>query len=240
MRPAIKAEIKKVLSIRSTYVLLAAALLMLGVFSFYALGYRMIGTFNPRLTQAVLDGVNFTAIFVAIIASLNITHEYRYNTIAHSFTSINRRSKVLLAKLLVVSCLALAFHALASVFAVVMTWWGAAVNGAGLGSQEFYFVDTIWRTTFYMLAWTWLGLLFGLLFRHVLGAVATLLILPSTVEGLLSIVVKENSKYLPLTALEQVHTGTALTPAQGALVFSAYLIAGYLVAWWLFLRRDAS
>jgi ABC-2 type transport system permease protein len=239
MQALIKAEVRKLLTIRSTYFVTGAALLLLGILTFWAMGYK--GENAPNLLQSsIQEGAGMVAAFVAIIAALNITHEYRYNTIMYTLTSANNRSKVLIAKLAVICGYALVFMVVAALLSVLLTWFGASFRAADLVPQQFFYWDMIWRSTFQVLAWALLGLMFGFLFRHVVGTIVALFLLPSTVEGLLSLLLKENIKYLPYTALEQVHTGALLSPAKGALVFSLYLAAGWLAAWVLFVRRDAN
>jgi ABC-type transport system involved in multi-copper enzyme maturation permease subunit len=101
------------------------------------------------------------------------------------------------------------------------------------------------------------GLLFIALIRNQVGAIAALLILPNTVEGLLSLLLKQNSVYMPFMALQQViqppiihgfkvggemrdNTLGTLTAWHGAFVYLGYLAVGYIVAWYLFLKRDAT
>jgi ABC-2 type transport system permease protein len=235
-----RSEFRKLLTIRSTYILMILATLLLGFFSFWALGYKGVATANPVLMQAVMDGVTVVAMFISIIAVLNVTHEYRYNTIMYTLTSANSRTKVFLAKLGVILAFVLGFFVFASLFAVLMTWIGATMSGHTPINDTFYFTETIWRSLFHITAMTLLGFMFGMLFRHVVGAIAVLFIVPNTIEGLLSIVMKENTKYLPYSAIEQVHSGALLAPNKAALVASAYIIGGLIIAWILFLRRDAN
>jgi ABC-2 type transport system permease protein len=235
-----RSEFRKLLTIRSTYILMILATLLLGFFSFWALGYKGVATANPVLMQAVMDGVTVVAMFISIIAVLNVTHEYRYNTIMYTLTSANSRTKVFLAKLGVILAFVLGFFVFASLFAVLMTWIGATMSGNTPINDTFYFTETIWRSLFHITAMTLLGFMFGMLFRHVVGAIAVLFIVPNTIEGLLSIVMKENTKYLPYSAIEQVHSGALLAPNKAALVASAYIIGGLIIAWILFLRRDAN
>jgi ABC-2 type transport system permease protein len=235
-----RSEFRKLLTIRSTYILMILATLLLGFFSFWALGYKGVATANPVLMQAVMDGVTVVAMFISIIAVLNVTHEYRYNTIMYTLTSANSRTKVFLAKLGVILAFVLGFFVFASLFAVLMTWIGATMSGNTPINDTFYFTETIWRSLFHITAMTLLGFMFGMLFRHVVGAIAVLFIVPNTIEGLLSIVMKENTKYLPYSAIEQVHSGALLAPNKAALVASAYIVGGLIIAWILFLRRDAN
>ena len=240
MNTLIRSEFRKLLTIRSTYILTIIATLLLGFFSFWALGWKGVPTANPVLMQSIMDGTTIVAMFIAIIAVLNVTHEYRYNTIMYTLTSASSRTKVFLAKYAVIMLYVLGFFVAASLFAVFMTWLGATMSGNTPINDTFYYTETIWRSLFHIVAMTSLGFMFGMLFRHVVGAIAVLFIVPNTVEGLLSIVLKENTKYLPYSAIEQVHSGALLAPNKAALVASAYIVGGMIIAWILFLRRDAN
>lgn len=88
------------------------------------------------------------------------------------------------------------------------------------------------------------ALLLAVLIRNQLGAIVSIFAAP-VVEHLLSLIIKQNSVYLPFTALDAVLTHSR--PAEGfitythaALVVMVYLVVGWLVAWLLFVRRDAS
>lgn len=240
MIETIRSEFRKLVTIRSTYVLAGIAVALLGFFSFWELGFKGTPDVTPAFMAVVKEGVTVTAMFMAIIAVLHVTHEYRYNTIMYTLTASSNRTKVFLSKLLVLCGFVLAFFVVSSLIAMAMVWLGAAIKGVDSLNTQFFYWDTLWRSVFHMLAWTMLGILFGFLFRHVVGAIAMLMIVPTTVEGLLSIVLKENTKYLPYTAIEQVHTGYSLTPGTAALVASAYVIGGLAIAWFLFLKRDAN
>lgn len=240
MIPLIKAEYRKLLTIRSTYILLGVAALLTGFVSFWVMGIKGDHGSTSLLMDAAGVSATIVPTFLAIIAVLHITHEYRYNTIMYTLTASNSRSKILTAKLAVL----LAFGALATLsfmlFAVLAAWLGIVVSGDTLATQYFYVWDIVWKALFYGLAWVAIGLLFGVLFRHVVGAIVALFI-PSTIEGLLSMLLKENSKYMPFTALEQVHTsGGSMSPGRSALLFSAYLLVVWAIGWYLFLKRDAN
>ncbi len=102
------------------------------------------------------------------------------------------------------------------------------------------------------------GMLFASLIRNQVGAMAALFIISNPVEGVLSLLLKNNSVYLPFTTLQQVVqppviNGLSLNPSvrgetsgsltgglRGVLVFLAYLAVGWIVAWYLFLHRGAS
>jgi ABC-type transport system involved in multi-copper enzyme maturation permease subunit len=187
-----------------------------------------------------MDLATTIGIFVAIIAILLVGHEYRYNTIMYTLTSSNSRSKVLLSKIVAITAFALAFTAFASLLAVTLSWLGVSIKGTDMGPQQLLYWEAIWRTFFFVIGYVLAGLLFAVLFRHMVGALVTFLILPTTIEGFASLLLKDNSKYLPFTSLEQVQTGAMLSSPKAALIFSLYLVGGWAIAWFLFLRRDAN
>ncbi len=239
MIPLLKAEFRKLLTIRSTYILSILALLLLGLIVFYGAGYRQEGA-NEFWMSGVLSHVsNATSIFLALIAILLASHEYRYNTIMYTLTSANSRTKVLLAKLSAMTIFSLGFMAIMTAIAVLLYVLGVAVSPtAEFTASQFLWRD-LWPAVYYAVAYGLLGLALAMLLRHVVGAIASLFIIP-TVEGLLSLLLKDNTKYLPFHALEEVNMQVAFSAGKAALIFTLYLVATYLLAWYLFLRRDAN
>jgi len=100
------------------------------------------------------------------------------------------------------------------------------------------------KVAFYFMGYALLGLIIATIFRSVVMAIATLLIFPTTIEPLLGLLLKEDSKYLPFTALDS-SVGAAilqdvLTPGRAIAVTCVYLAIGLAVMWLLFVRRDAN
>jgi hypothetical protein len=75
-------------------------------------------------------------------------------------------------------------------------------------------------------------------FRHLVGAIAALFILP-IVEELLGLLLKDNVRYLPMSSLAEVNNHTTGS-ASAALLFTAYIAGAFLIAWYFFRRRDAN
>lgn len=237
--PLIRAELRKLFTIRSTYILAIIATLLMGFISYWALGYKGAG--GPGLfMEAATTGATIVGTFVAITMVLHVTHEYRYNTIMYTLTSSNSRNKVMLAKILVATVYVIIFTLITMALAVFLTWLGTQVKGGGIAPQDFYYWNAIWTSVFFVWGYTMVGMLVAFLVRHVVGAIVVLLIVPTTVEGLLYLVLKENSKYLPFSALEQVHTHATMTAVNGAAIFGIYLLVGWAITWFLFLKRDAN
>ncbi|HET9722084.1 MAG TPA: ABC transporter permease subunit [Candidatus Saccharimonadales bacterium] len=273
MKPALKAEFKKLLTVRSTYILMLIFLLLSAFFSFYVHGFRdsqaqslMLSGQSPKdaagaalfVSSSITQIANVVALAGGLIALLLLAHEYRYNTIIYTLAASNRRSKVLAAKIISVLCLVFVYTVIAGALSLALVWAGAAAAGHSLPAQNISFITFFAKLVFYSEAYSMAGLLFITLIRNQVGAIAALLILPNTVEGLLTLLLKKNSVYMPFTALSQVIQGPtiqgatpahpargdstigSLTPGKGALVYLCYLVGVWIIAWYLFLRRDAT
>ena len=244
----ISAEFKKVFTIRSTYVIFALMFALMFFFGFYVGGWHLdkLDLLDPRqLYRTAQQSINFLAIFPALIALLLITHEYRYNIISYSLTISNSRSKVLASKIIVVTILSLITTSIVLVASPIFARWGISANGLKLVHQNFYFWDIAWKGLVFGWGYAMVGLLLGALIRNQIGAIVVLFIVPDTVEGLLSIWLKNNTDYLPFTALHTMlgaglnSSGATIAPVHALYVFLAYLLGGWVIAWYLFIKRDA-
>ena len=259
MIPTIKAEFKKLFTVRSTYLVsLAVLLFVAGLIAFYGQGFKT----DPKdLNSLFLAGTittysNVISIAGAIIALLLLAHEYRYNTIVYTLTASNSRSKVLAAKIIAVLVFVFFLSILVTSAALAMSAAGVAAAGHTLPHQDINYLTYLGKSVFLCEGYALFGLLLAALVRNLVGAIVIVLIVPNTLEGLLSLILKKNSVYMPFTALQQVvqppvittrggpaHPDTALTGVltapKGALVFLCYLILGWIITWYLFLRRDA-
>lgn len=257
MIATLRAEFRKLLTVRSTYIVALFAFVLLGFVAFYGEGYK--GSVQTGLAGSLFLAGSITqhsgvlGVFGAIVALMLMTHEYRYNTIAYALTITNRRTKVLLAKIIVVLTYVLVIVLVGGALGLLSMVLGQHLAGHSLPHQDISYMEYLGKMLFYCEGWGLTALLLGVLLRNQIAAFAVLFIAPNTVEGLLSLLLKKHAVYLPFTALAQVISPPtvgnavnrvsalgALSPVKGGLVFGAYLIAGWLVAWQLFIRRDAN
>lgn len=249
MMTNLKAEFRKVFSVRSTYVILAFVLLLEIFFAFYVSGWRVDAhdLHDPTtLSNDITSAVAAVSVFVALIATLLMTHEYRYNTIMYSLTLSKSRSRVLLAKILVISVLAIVYTIVVGSLSPLLSELGAHAHHLKFAPQTLHYGTLLWQSLFFGWGYAMAGLLIAALVRNQIGAIVTLFIAPDTIEGLLSLLLKQHTVYLPFSALHTVigqGMGTylnAITPLHAAEVFMVYLMVGWIVAWTLFIRRDAN
>lgn len=248
MLATLKAEYRKLYTIRSTYIISGLSIVFLAAISFWFVGYKADPTsaLNANIvSRELLSNISFLAIFAAIVSILSITHEYRYNTIMYTLTASNSRSKVLLSKFIATISFSVLYIAVGLAVAVGALLFGMQLADINLIKQYVDWGDLLWRLGFYAIGFASMGLLFGFLFRNVVGAVVTILLMPATIEQLLSLALKDNAVYLPFRALYAVVSPggmdpNALSPTKAAWVFGVYFVVGWIVAWILFVRRDAT
>jgi ABC-type transport system involved in multi-copper enzyme maturation permease subunit len=244
----IKGELKKLLTVRSTYFIFGFCLVLLVFFGFYVSGWRInhLDRLNPNtLANQVSNAVSTVSVFAALVAVLLVSHEYRYNTIMHTLTLSNSRTKVLVSKVLVISVFALLFALFFGVLSPIVTSLGIHAHHIKIVPQTFHYTNLLWRCLFYGWGYSMAGLLIAALIRNQVGAIITLFIAPGVVEGLLSLLLKNNTVYLPFSSLSTVigqgmNFHNTITPFHAALVFICYLVVGWIASWVLFLRRDAN
>lgn len=251
MMSELKAEFRKLFTVRSTYIICGLTFLLIIFFGFYIAGWRIdqMDIHNPATLAGDITGaVSTVSIFSALIAVLLLSHEYRYNTIMYSLTSSNSRNKVLASKILMMTGFSIVFTVIVAIVAPLMVRLGINAHGLHFVPQTLYFRTIIWKCLFYGWGYTMAGLLLTALIRNQIGSIITLFIVPGTVEALLGLILKNNVVYLPFTALNTVigrggtgeQSGPGISPVHAAMVFCSYLVVGWIIAWILFLRRDAT
>ncbi len=248
----LKAEFRKLLSVRSTYVITGLVALLVIFVAFYLEGWRLspAALHDPNQLAGDVTGGLTTTVFGAIVAILLVTHEYRYNTIIYSLTASNSRSKILLAKFVTVSAYALFLTVLIGVLSPVMAYLGVHAHGHTLVPQVLHHWNLAWRSMFYGWGYAMAGFILALTTRNQIASIVSLFLIPSLVEQLLGgLLLKHNSVYMPFSSLFQVLNGpgtagaptsSTLSPIRAAGVYCIYLVIGWIVAWVLFLKRDAN
>lgn len=245
----IKSEFRKLFTVRSTYVVMGLALAAILIFTVYFEGFRgNTGSPAAELTplafkEIVANGGGLVVTFASIIAILFMSHEYRYNTIIYTLTANTRRTRVLFAKLSVIVMFSICFGVSAVLVALGGYMFGLSFRDATLPAQDFHILPELGKIVFYYTGYALVGILLAIVTRSVVMSIATLFIFPTTVEPLLGLLLKDNTKYLPFTALDSTTGATLmdnpLSTGAAIAVASIYLVSGTFIAWFIFTRRDA-
>lgn len=253
MMSQLRSEMRKLLTVRSTYFISLIVIIIVGIASFWVGGYKN-SDINPHVFQDTLLSVpNVVSFFVAMVAILLMTHEYRYNTIVYTLTASKSRTKILLAKIITILIFVFVLSMVAHFLAFGLVLLGNSMAGHPLPAQEINYLQFFAKTLFFSGGFALAGLFAAALIRNQVATFAALFVLPNVLETLLNLILKENSVYLPFSALGEVispppstfgDTGPLkfgdLSPGTAALVYLVYLAGAWLITWLLFLRRDAN
>lgn len=250
MIPAIKSEVRKLLTVRSTYAMMLISLVLIGLFAGYGDGFRATpavlhtpGQLMSESTSAVLFVGGFILAFAGLLL---MGHEYRYNTIMYTLASSNRRLKTLTAKFLVVSLFAVITSLLIAVISPLCTLLGLHLHGYHLVPQHFYYWTTLWHCVFVGWGYAMYAFILVTIMRNQVGSIVTFLLIPLIGENILGHIFKGSDRYFPFTSLQNVavqhgdKAANALSTAHTAEVALAYMVAGLVVGSVLFLKRDAN
>jgi ABC-type transport system involved in multi-copper enzyme maturation permease subunit len=100
------------------------------------------------------------------------------------------------------------------------------------------------RLAYYCAGYVLIGVLIAIVSRSVIVGIASFLIIPTTAEPLLSLLLKDNAKYLPFTSLDSTLNVSmlpnTLSPGKAMIVSGAYVAVALVITWILFVRRDAN
>jgi ABC-type transport system involved in multi-copper enzyme maturation permease subunit len=246
MISAIRSEFRKLLTVRSTYTIVAASLAIVVLFAGLIQGYQAKAhdLLNPNLLASQsTSALVFVGLILAFAGLLLMGHEYRYTTIMYTLTSSNRRLKSLAAKFFVVTVFAVVTSLLVAFFSPLCTIIGAHLHGYTISPQSFDYWAVIWRCAFVGWGYALYAFILVTIMRNQIGAIVTFLLVPLIGENILMLLLKNNTKYLPFTALQSVADPSLVkgsTVSGGAITVLIYIGVGLLVSAILFSRRDAN
>jgi ABC-2 type transport system permease protein len=247
MIAALRAEFRKLLTVRSTYFIFGITLAITAFFAGFVEGFKNTpdAYHNPGLlVSESTNAIVFVGFILAFAGLLLVGHEYRYNTIMYSLTSSNRRVKVLLAKLVVVSVFALVSSLVITFFAPLCTIIGASLHGHHLSPQTYDVWSVLWRCLFCGWGYAVYAFILAVILRNQIGAIVTFLVVPMIGENILALLLKDNAKDLPFNAVQSVaapmQLGNHADPGHQALIVLMYVAVGLIVGAVAFTRRDAN
>lgn len=248
MISALRAEFRKLLTVRSTYFIIILTALIVCFFAGFIYGFRADHATlasTSYLSGQITGAISAIAMLGAIVGLLLFGHEYRFSLIIYSLTSINSRTKFLLAKIAAVTCFSIVFTVAMAALSLLASIVGTHLHHLAIAPQSINFGAIWWRCLFYGWGYSMFALIIIALIRNQIGAIVAFFLIPSTVESLLSLLLKNNTKYLPFTALNSLigndqHTTITNSTHVAVITSLAYIIGGWIVAWVLFMRRDAN
>lgn len=250
MFASLKAEFRKLLTVRSTYAIVVISLLLVALFAGFGDGYKAIpiSLQAPDLLMGEsANAIVFVGLVLAFAGLLLLGHEYRYNTIMYTLTSSPSRLRSLTAKIVAASVFAVITALLVSFFSPLCTIVGAHLHGYHIAPQHYDYWSVVWHSAFVGWGYAMYAFILIALLRNQVGAIVTFLLIPLIGESILGHIFRNTSKYYPFTSLQSVvmqHSDkgstTVFSPDRSALVALAYIVAGLAISVALFLKRDAT
>jgi len=243
MLQLLKSEITKILTLRSTYIVVGVLVLLAALAGFVISGLAMPGNNSIPVPPSVFTNAIHSALslcigIIAIITSFIVINEYRHNTIAYTVTASPSRMNVFFAKVIVGVAYGLAVGVVLSLVAVIAAAITLAINGHSVTGQEIdfgFFVHHLLYVIFYSLV----GVSLGFILRNTVILIVIIFALP-IVESLSSLVLKENSQYLPFTSIGSISASGEAAASAGVIAVALVYILGLLgSALYLFIKRDA-
>jgi ABC-2 type transport system permease protein len=244
--PLIRSEFRKLSTVRSPWLLLAAGplLVVAGVTGLIQSGGNV---HDPAVQSKALAHVALAALFTLIFGIFAVAGEYRHGTVTDTFLSAPARGRVVAAKLAVYGSAGAVAGLVSSAVAVAVTaaWWSAKGGSFSLSSAD------SWRTVIggvaVNVAFAAIGVGVGALLRNLAVAIAAALAWIALVEGIAGQLVGAGlARWLPFSASEALgranmtSTSGFLPQWGGGLVLAGYAIAFAAAAMVTTLRRDVT
>ena len=246
MLPQIRTEFRKLTTIRSPWLLLAAGplIVLAGVTGLVVSGANV---HDPAVQSRAMAHVGLAAVVALMFGILAVAGEYRHGTITDTFLSFPGRPRVIAAKLTVYGLVGAAAGLVSSAAALATTaaWWAAK------GGTFYLSANGTWLTlaggVAANCAFAVIGVGLGALIRNVAGAVALALAWIALIEGIAGQLVGSGlARWLPFYASEAldrsgIPAATRLLPQWGGgLVLLGYAATFAVVGTLVTLRRDVT
>jgi ABC-2 type transport system permease protein len=242
----IRSEFRKITSVRSPWLLLAAGPLIVvaGVTGLIQSGGNV---HNPATARQALAHAGLAAIITLLFGIVAVAGEYRHGSITDTFLSCPDRRRVITAKLAVYGLAGAAAGLVSSAVAVgvTATWWAAKGGSFRLSGTDTWL--TLGGGLAACFAFAVIGVGLGALVRNLVGAVAAALAWIALVEGIVGQIIGSGlARWLPFYASEALDRtdlggGTRLLPQWGGgLVLLGYAVVFAAAAVVTTLRRDVT
>jgi ABC-2 type transport system permease protein len=250
-RAALRSELTKIRTVRSTYwtlIAMIALTVIIGVLSCALTGPGALGPgFDP--TYLSLEGFIFGQLIVAVLGVQAITSEYSTGMIRMSLTVQPRRGTVFAAKATAVALVALTTGLVASLISFLLGQAMLDKRDMGTSLGQPHVLRAVVGAALFLAVSGLLAFGLGAALRYAAGAIGaaiTVLFVSLPLEAFLPTTMQaEVDRWIPLNAGSQIWSTVVVpsahqfSPWAGFAVFTAYAAVALVLGLAIFLLRDA-
>ena len=200
-----RAELRKLTTVRSTWLLLALAQVVV-IAGVSGLMLRRDDPASDAAQRGAIAHVGLVALFGLLIGILAMAGEYRHRTITDTFLARPRRSQTVLSKAVVAGMAGAVFGISASATALVADAVWLAAKGSSIDLANAVLWKTVAGGVGWNVAFAVVGVGVGALIPNLSAAVASALAWLALVEGIVGELIGGGARWLPF-ALGQALVG---------------------------------
>ena len=235
------AEIRKIRTVRTPWILLAAAQVVI-VAGIAGLMINRDDATSPDGQRGAVAHIGLVSLFTLVLGIMAVAGEYRHRTITDAYLATPRRERVVVAKLGVYTLAGAIFGLVAAATALATSAIFLAAKDASLDIGS----SALWRTVIGGVLWNAafaaIGVGVGALITNLIGAIAAALAWFVLVEGIVGQLVGGVRDWLPFalgSALDGLPTSTDAPPQwQAGAALIGYSLAFAVAAVATTVRRD--
>lgn len=252
MTAVIAAELRKLATVRTTWVLTGIGLALVALSSgLFVLAEEFTGPFGGSDAEVAVavDQIGSNAVIVLVVAILLVTTEFRHGTMGRTLQLVPSRTRVLAAKVVTGALYALGFFLLGLLVVAVVLAVGQALGDLSLdiGSET---LTSAWQGPAGLALNAVLGVALGALLRSQVVTITVTLVWLFVAENLVNALLPDVGRWLPFQALnavflsEELMAGmpedqlTPLDPLTALAVFLGYVVVATVVSGILLRVRD--
>jgi ABC-2 type transport system permease protein len=237
------AELRKLLTVRTPWILLAAAQLVI-VAGITGLMINRDDAASPDGQRRAVAHIGLVSLFTLVLGIMAVAGEYRHRTITDAYLAAPHRERVVVAKLGVYTLAGTVFGVVAAATALATTAIFLAAKGSALDAGS----TGLWRTVIGGVVWNAafaaIGVGVGALITNLIGAVAAALAWLALVEGIVGQLIGGVREWLPFalgSALDGLPPSSDVPPQwQAGLALTGYAIVFAVAAVVTTVRRDVT